>query len=142
MRQAESPAQQNKERRVRRAYKAADIKSPGTPRYTAPDENFPYISTAPRGPAKISHGLADRFMAVVPTRECMPLLHLPHYHKADRTSQICVLLRQNDVIHCSHQMPRLNSWRHICGGAAGQAPTITNARQAIWLALRNGPEKT
>ncbi len=35
-----------------------------------------------------------------------------------------------------------NAWRHICGGAAGQAPTITNDRQAIWAALRNGPEKT
>jgi len=102
MRQAESPAQQNKERRVRRAYEAADIKSPGTPPvYGTGWANFPW---------------ADRFMAVVPTRECIPLLYLLHYHKADVTSQTRVLLRQNDAIHCAHQISRAQDPKRRCPG--------------------------
>ena len=102
MRQAKSPAQQNKEHRVRRAYNAADIKSPGTPPvYGTGWTNFPW---------------ADRFMAVVPTRECIPLLYLLHYHKADVTSQTRVLLRQNDVIHCAHQISRAQDPKRRCPG--------------------------
>jgi hypothetical protein len=33
------------------------------------------------------------------------------------------------------------AWRLVCGGSAGQAPTTTKDRQAIWKELRNGPEK-
>ena len=102
MRQAKSPAQQNKEHRVRRAYNAADIKSPGTPPvYGTGWTNFPW---------------ADRFMVVGPPRECIPLLYLLHYHKADVTSQTRVLLRQNDVIHCAHQISRAQDPKRRCPG--------------------------
>ena len=102
MRQAKSPAQQNNERRVRRAYAAADIKSPGTPPvYGTGWTNFPW---------------ADRLMAGVPTRESIPLLYLLHYHKADVTSQTRVLLRQNDAIHCAHQISRAQDPKRRCPG--------------------------
>ena len=52
------------------------------------------------------HGLTLVCDLGVPTRECIPLLYLLYYHKADVTSQTRALLRQNDVIHYARRVSR------------------------------------
>ena len=74
---------------MRRAYEVAD---PGTP---------PVYGTG-----WTNYSWADRCKTEVPTRECIPLLYLLHYHKADVTSQTRVLLRHDDVIHYVHRISR------------------------------------
>ena len=75
------------------ALEAADKVSPGAPSVYGTEWANP-------------HGLTLVCGLGVPTRECIPLLYLLYYHKADATSQTRALLRQNDVIHYARRVSR------------------------------------
>ena len=114
MRPAKSPAQQNKDQPH-----AALLLDRG---YKNHLELLRY--TAPAG--LVPHGLALVYGLGIPTRECLPLLYLPYYHKADVTSQTRALSRQNDVLHVAYQSTGRQSPKTI-----GPAPRGSNLQKII-----------